>query len=80
MISDRIVSADFLRIFAIFLMLALHSTERLADNDIFTLLSFSLTKACVPLFVMVSGALILRKNEGLGLFIKKEFLELLRRG
>jgi surface polysaccharide O-acyltransferase-like enzyme len=51
---------------------------RLENNQFdFTILSRAIAVTCVPLFVMLSGALLLGKKETSGTFFKKRFLRLI---
>lgn len=76
---DRRVS--YLRIVACFMVILLHvSAENFhAFRDKWWAANFydSLTRACVPLFFMISGAGLLSKSEPLGTFFRKRFLKIL---
>lgn len=70
---------DYVRVLATFLVVLLHSAAPLLDrySDLparnWWAANFydSLTRVCVPLFFMVSGALLLGRIEDLGIFFKK---------
>ena len=80
-LSKRIIYYDFIRTFAIFGVLACHCFVGLAENlDIFntptwfySLFLYLLREVCVPLFVCLSGALLITKKDSLVDFIKKRF-------
>lgn len=80
--SKRIVYYDLIRAFAIFGVVACHCFVGIANNtDIFntllwfySLFLYSLREVCVPLFVCVSGALLITKRYSLTDFIKKRFI------
>ena len=75
--SDRIIYYDFIRAFAIFGVLACHGFGALVVNvDIFdtklwyySLLFNSLRDVSVPLFVCLSGALLITKKDSFIVFI-----------
>ncbi len=74
----RIMWIDLVRIFAIFLVVLLHNSRLPSEITLLTLPSFivlAVAKTSVPLFVMVSGALLLGKVESYRVFFKKEHLE-----
>ena len=79
--SNRIIYYDFIRAFAIFGVLACHCFAALVINvDIFntklwyySLFLNSLRDVCVPLFICVSGALLINKKDKLVVFVKKRF-------
>lgn len=72
---------DYVRVFATFCVVLLHSAAPLLDkygklNDVDWWagnLYDSLARISVPLFFMVSGALLLGKDEGVRVFVKKRF-------
>lgn len=76
MSQKRMISLDLLRIFAILLVIFNHTNERgfyrfLTDDPGTFLYWFNLffsvaCKVAVPLFFMISGALLLRKEESIG--------------
>ena len=81
MAKKRLLSLDFLRIFAILLVIFNHTNERgfyrfLTDDPGTFLYWFNLffsvaCKVAVPLFFMISGALLLRKDESIGATYKR---------
>ncbi len=86
--ASRVVFLDYLRVIAIFMVLLLHSCElyfmgadgavaQIADEDYWWLSLFStVTRVCVPLFVMASGYLLLplKENQDIPAFFKKRFV------
>lgn len=76
---DRRVS--LLRIVACFMVILLHvSAENFhAFGEKWWAANFydSLTRACVPIFFMISGANLLSKDEALGTFFRKRFLKII---
>lgn len=76
---DRRVS--LLRIVACFMVILLHvSAENFhAFGEKWWAANFydSLTRACVPIFFMISGANLLSKDETLGTFFRKRFLKII---
>ena len=79
--KKRLLSLDFMRIFAILLVIFNHTNERgfyrfLTDDPGTFLYWFNLffsvaCKVAVPLFFMISGALLLRKEESIGATYKR---------
>lgn len=77
--NKRIFYYDQLRAFAIFCIIACHvSADIVVKTEIFgtnlffySLILNSLREIGVPLFVMISGALLLNKKENLNIFFKK---------
>lgn len=68
--------ADLIRIFAIYLVLVIHESvlpQKISPAAILSIGAFSIAKTCVPLFVMLSGALLLKKQESYQIFFKKRF-------
>jgi len=77
--SKRLVWADLLRILAIYLVIVVHSTQlqgQLNLKLISVFISFAIAKTCVPLFFMLSGALLLSKNEKPSSFYKKRLFRI----
>ena len=77
--KKRLVWADILRIFAIYLVVFVHSTSLQATSFLSVLqliILFAIAKTCVPLFFMLSGALLLPKVEPTSYFLKKRFLRI----
>ncbi|WP_235502048.1 acyltransferase family protein, partial [Janthinobacterium sp. Ant5-2-1] len=70
-----------LRIVACFMVILLHvSAENFhAFGEKWWAANFydSLTRACVPIFFMISGANLLSKDETLGTFFRKRFLKII---
>lgn len=78
--KTRLVWADVLRIIAIYLVIVVHTSlppESPWDiQHIWPfLLSSTIANTCVPLFVMLSGALLLSKKETYRLFFKKRIMK-----
>lgn len=79
--KKRLLSLDFMRIFAILLVIFNHTDNRgfyrfLTDDPgtflyWFNLFFSILCKAAVPLFFMISGALLLNKEESIGVTYKR---------
>lgn len=79
-VSERLVWPDVLRIVAIFLVLVIHSSslnQSIHDQNFFSLVIFIFAKISVPLFVMLSGALLLRKQETVEVFLAKRLKKVL---
>ena len=76
---DRIVWLDILRIFAIFMVVATHTLflKDYVQKEIITTTLFTIVPTCVPIFVMISGALLLPGTEGVLTFYKKRFAKIL---
>lgn len=80
--QKRMLWADAMRVVAIYFVIAVHtsvSPSNLLDtkNSFFFLVSFTVVKVCVPLFVMLSGALLLRKQESIPSFFSKRATKVL---
>lgn len=84
--GQRNVALDLLRVIAIFLVLWQHSSEyyyignnlSLITENAYTLGFFnSLSRICVPLFVMISGYFLLPMKTGTGAFFRKRFARIL---
>lgn len=81
--NKRNINLDLLRCIAAFMVVVLHVSSVYVDNNIekinlyFTVGNFfdSITRTCVPLFIMISGAFILDnpKNKEYRIFYKKTF-------
>ena len=76
--SERIWAFDILRIASAFAVVLLHVSAEYFDESFFSLewafrsLFGQMTRWCVPLFIMISGALFLRRdNISIGLLYKK---------
>lgn len=79
-LAKRLLSIDLLRIFAVFLVVLLHNSRLPAEITLLTSPSFivhAVAKICVPLFVMVSGALLLGKIELYKVFFRKRTTRIL---
>ncbi len=76
---DRRIS--YLRITACFMVVILHisapifvvSNEKWWAGNTYD----SLVRSCVPLFLMIAGATLLSKNEGISVFFKKRFIRII---
>lgn len=78
--KTRFLWADIIRILAIFLVLATHLSyqpEIVTTDGLVYFLYFAVVKTCIPLFVMLSGALLLGKKESSDVFYKKRLGRLL---
>lgn len=79
--SNRIVYLDVLRIIAISAVLLLHASSSLAtigigSFDFYIANIFNvITRFCVPLFLMISGALLITRDDDLFAFFKKRFFK-----
>lgn len=78
--QSRFIWADIIRILAVYFILVLHSgavSGTLSKNyfDVRFLLS-PIPLTCIPLFVMLSGALLLGKKESAKIFFQKRFARL----
>lgn len=76
-ISERLIWADIVRIIAIFFVVLVHSVNVTTTDFISFPLSSPIAATCVPLFVLLSGSLLLNKDEGYILFYKKRLTRLL---
>lgn len=79
--KDRLVWADILRILAIFLVICVHTAtlpKNFSSDALLPIFYFAFAKSCVPLFFMLSGALLLGKKENELDFFKKRFLRIFR--
>ncbi|WEK29760.1 MAG: acyltransferase family protein [Candidatus Pseudomonas phytovorans] len=72
---------DFCRIAACFMVVLLHIASagamQLDDNWMSSNIYNSLVRSCVPLFLMLSGALLLNRTESAVTFYQKRFLRIL---
>lgn len=73
----RFIWPDFLRGLAIYLVIIIHVSPTLTDNNFLEQIITAFTRISVPLFVMVSGALLLGKSEGYKEFFKKRVSKVL---
>lgn len=77
---QRPIWPDIIRIIAIYLVVVLHTSFfKLQQNPthIPNQISFALSKTCIPLFVMLSGALLLGKKETYTTFFSKRLKKLI---
>ena len=84
--NDRIVWADVLRFIAMFMVISVHCTDpfnispaaRLnPEYNFWGTIYGSVLRPCVPLFVMLTGMLLLPVKQEIGLFYKKRLLRVL---
>jgi surface polysaccharide O-acyltransferase-like enzyme len=82
--NTRFVWADMLRALAIYLVIVVHSSGPIvlkSSMDIFNnfayIISFTLAKTCVPVFIMLSGSLLLKKQENYRKFFGKRIKKVL---
>jgi surface polysaccharide O-acyltransferase-like enzyme len=71
--TTRIIWLDVVRILAIYFVVLVHSLGAAASNST---ISSAFASTCVPLFVILSGALLLNKQESYSSFYKKRLLRL----
>ncbi|MGE5042229.1 MAG: acyltransferase [Candidatus Levyibacteriota bacterium] len=77
--KQRLFGADVIRILAIYFVIVVHSTilpTQISPSSIINLVFFAVAKTCVPLFFMLSGGLLLTKEEPDSVFFKKRFTRL----
>lgn len=83
---ERIVWADVLRFIAMFMVISVHCTDpfnispaaRLnAEYNFWGTIYGSVLRPCVPLFVMLTGMLLLPVKEEMGLFYRKRLVRVL---
>ncbi len=81
MTKNRFIWADVVRVFAIYLVIVVHSTlfptQLNSTAAALRLFFFNVAATCVPLFVMLSGSLLLGKKESYGSFFSKRIVRLL---
>lgn len=84
--ADRKLYLDVLRVVAIFAVIFNHTNTRgyalflnATESIFFPIYIFcsALSKIAVPIFLMISGALLLRKEEPIRILLKKRFLKFL---
>lgn len=76
--AKRIIWLDLARTLAIYFVVLVHSAGTAVSNSLsFSLLLAPIAATSVPLFVMLSGALLLNKKEGYLFFYKKRLLRLM---
>ncbi|AZF49217.1 MULTISPECIES: acyltransferase [unclassified Pseudomonas] len=80
LLKDSSVGLDFTRIVACFMVVVLHvsatSIMVFDDNWKYSNAFDSLVRSCVPLFLMISGALLVRKEQPALEFYKKRFIRI----
>lgn len=72
--------ADTIRIVAIYLVVSVHLSflpDKIQASGLIYFIHFAIAKSSVPLFVMLSGALLLPKKESISFFYKKRFKRIL---
>jgi surface polysaccharide O-acyltransferase-like enzyme len=77
--KERLVWADIARIFAIYLVVVVHTSVLQATpfiSELSTLILFTIAKAGVPLFIMLSGSLLLPKTETSAHFLERRFFRI----
>lgn len=75
--SKRLFWADVIRVLAIFLVIQIHTSSFLAGYDAYNSLLKNVLSISVPLFVMLSGSLLLGKAESYDSFFHKRIFKLL---
>lgn len=77
--KNRLVWADLIRVIAILMVVLVHTTALDTTREGLTLSTylFVLAKNCIPLFVMISGALLIHKQEADVVFFKKRVKRIL---
>lgn len=76
--KERFFWADILRVIAIYFVVVIHNSalpQGLDFPGVISYVIFALAKTSIPLFVMLSGALLLGKKEPYALFFKKRVLK-----
>ncbi len=76
--KERFFWADILRVIAIYFVVVIHNSalpQGLNFSGVISYVIFALAKTSIPLFVMLSGALLLGKKEPYALFFKKRVLK-----
>lgn len=79
-ITKRFLWADIIRIVAIYLVVLAHSTTVPANLTYFDgsiAIVSAIAKTCIPLFVMLSGALLLGKQESYSTFFSKRLARIM---
>lgn len=81
--SNRVVWLDFLKVIAVFMMLAVHCTDKVTPAERFEpwynvwgILYGSLLRPAIPLFVMVTGALLLSVRQDARSFYGKRLMRI----
>lgn len=78
-LGKRFFWADLIRILAIYLVLVTHLNSlppKFSSSDVGVFVSAAIAAACVPLFIMLSGALLLGKKESYKSFFNKRLTKL----
>lgn len=75
--KNRVVYLDLLRVIAIYFVIVIHTNTTQTPPSVFDTVVKILITTCVPLFVMVSGAVLLGKKETTGVFLKKRVIKIL---
>jgi len=75
--SQRMVWIDVVKIIAIYLVVVLHNSVYDKQPSIVDTLEGAVVTTCVPLFIMISGALLLGKKESYPTFLKKRIKKVL---
>lgn len=85
-VSNRIVWADLLRLVAIFMVICIHCSDPFnvspgarsnPDYNFWGSLYGAFLRPCVPLFVMLTGMLLLPVQQDTGLFYRKRMLRII---
>jgi len=83
---EKFYNLDILKSIAVTLVIMIHVVSGELDlfgkgismkNWMIANILDTLSRMCVPLFVMVSGYLLLRKDESVGIFFKKRFIRII---
>src|SRR5260221_5346526 len=71
--NKHLIWADIVRILAVYFIVVLHvaSTPNLSQTNFLYSMGITLADTCVPLLVMLSGALLLGKHESYQTFLRK---------
>lgn len=82
--KDRFLNCDLIRTIAIYFVVIIHSlgcvetgTVGVLNEENITNAVLSFVKCAVPLFVMLSGSLLLNKQESISVFYKKRLIRLI---
>jgi len=75
--SSRLLGPDVIRIIAIYLVIHLHTFAIVNDSGMLSAFIQKLDVLSVPLFVMLSGALLLDKQENYDKFFWKRCMKVL---
>ena len=70
--------ADVVRVLATYFVVIIHTTSFSTPSaSLFQYISFAISKTAIPLFLMLTGALLLSKKESLTVFYKKRFARII---